>query len=109
MYVIDSMKFLDGATSPQESEVLINTRGSQLILDVSGTATTFALKVLGTASLEPSDSWTTLAAISLSDYTTANTIASKGIYAVPIDGVGNVKISLTETNGAISVTGKAGE
>ena len=109
MKIINAIQFLDNATSPQESEVLINTSGSQLTLDISGSATTFALKILGSATLTVTDTWTPLSAINLSDYTIASIIATKGIYTIPIDGIGRIKISLTETNGATSVAGKVGE
>lgn len=109
MKILNAIQFLDNATSPQESEILLNTNSSQLTLNISGSATTFALKILGSATLTPTDSWTELSAINLSDFTIATTIATKGIYAVPIDGIGRVKISLTEASGAVSVAGKVGE
>ena len=108
MYIIESTQFFDNATSPRESEVLLNTNGSQLTLDVSGSATTFLIKVLGSASIKSNDIWNTLAPINLSDYSISNTIASNGIYTVPIDGIGRIKLSLVEINGAISVSGKVG-
>lgn len=109
MRTINAIQFLDNATSPTESEVLMNGNGSQLILDISGSAQTFALQVLGKATVKGGDQWTAIGAINLSDYTIATTIASKGIYAVPVDGVGSIKINLTEVNGGISVAGKVGE
>lgn len=108
MYIIESIQFFNNTTSPQESEVLLNVGGSQLTLNVTGSATTFAIKVLGSASIKSDDSWSTLAPINLGDYSISNTIATKGIYAVPVDGIGRIKLSLVETNGAISVSGKVG-
>lgn len=109
MRVINTLQFFDSATSPTESEILMNTNGSQLILDISGSAETFALQVLGKATIKDGTQWTPIGAINLSDYTITTTIATKGIYALPVDGIGCIKINLTEVNGAISVAGKVGE
>ena len=109
MRIINAIQFLSNATSPQESEIMQNTYGSQLILDISGSATTFALQVLGNAAVKGGTQWTPINAINLSDYTLTTTIATKGVYALPVDGIGCIKVSLTEVDGAISVDGKVGE
>ena len=109
MRIINAIQFLSNATSPQESEIMQNTYGSQLILDISGSAETFALQILGKATIKDGTQWTPIGAINLSDFNIATTIATKGIYALPVDGIGCIKANLMEVNGAISVAGKVGE
>jgi hypothetical protein len=107
---LNNFKFFSGATAIAESNVLSNpNHGSQLVLEVSGTATSFTLSVKGKVDAE-NIAYTSLGIINASDYSTSSTITDNGIYIIGVDGIGGIKLNLTAVSGGnVTAFGKLGE
>lgn len=83
-----------------------NTQGDTLALQVFGDATSVSLQVFGQVDTL-SNTWVVLNALDVSTLQTATTIAGKGIFFVPVDGLGQIKIKLVSVSGGkISVFGR---
>lgn len=110
MNSLNNFKFFSNANAIAESNVLSNpNRGSQLVLEVSGTATSFTLEVKGKVDAENTN-YTNLAIINASDYSTSSAITSNGIYIIGVDGIGGIKLNLTSISGGnVTAFGKLGE
>ena len=108
MYALNSFKFLDGVTAPTTSNALSIGRASQLVLQVSGTATSFSITVEG--KVDANATRDTIGVIKNSDFTTPSAITTKGVYTMSVDGYYDVVVKLTAVSGGnITVFGKAGE
>ena len=106
MNVINDKTFLNGATATTISESIGNAnRGELLTLEVTGTATSFELKVEGV--VNPSTTtWGELAYIS-SDNLVGTTISKNGIYEVVVQSLSKIRVNLSSiTGGNVSVYGR---
>lgn len=110
MNILQNFKFLDGATTVSESNVLSNpNKGSQLVLQVDSVGATFSLTVMGKVDAE-SENYTALSTMSVTDYTIDSAITSNGIYSISTDGISGIYVDLTSVSGgSVSVFGKLGE
>lgn len=72
-----------------------------LYLQVTGTATSVSLQVLGAsaASASANDDYVVLSSVNMSSFATSATIATNGIYAFGIDGCRDVKVVLSSVSG----------
>ena len=103
--------FFSNATTTGNSNILYNTNyGSQIILEVQGTAATIQIDVFGIVDMNNSSDWSTLSAIKASTYTIVSQISESGIYIIPVDGVSKIYISIAAVSGGnVNVFGKLGE
>lgn len=101
--------FLDGASAAAESKAALLENESVLTLEVTGTATEFTLKVMGTAA-DGQAQWVPLATINLTDFSVSDTISKTGIYSAALDGLRGVKLALeSAAGGTVSAYGRMGE
>jgi hypothetical protein len=108
MYALNSFKFLDSVVAPTTSNALSIGRASQLVLQVSGTSTSFSITVEG--KVDANASRDTIGVIKNSDFTTPSAITSVGVYTMSVDGYYDVVVKLTAIgNGNVTVYGKSGE
>lgn len=110
--------FKEGKTGPKhglppqspnmrESTVFNNQVYSDLTLEAKGDAACFPMEVLGCVDQEGEKVWTPLAVVDMSNYRIHANVQKEGIYAICVDGVVGVKVSLTAP-GNVTVTGKFG-
>ena len=108
MYALNSFKFLDSVVAPTTSNALSIGRASQLVIQVSGTSTSFSLVVEG--KVDANATRATIGVINNTDFSTPSAITAKGIYTMSVDGYYDVVVKLTAIgNGNITVYGKSGE
>lgn len=109
MRVLNNFKFFDNEANVKESNVLANTQGSILVLQVSGDASNFKINAYGQVDLESND-YAKLQAINVESYDISQDITSNGIYNISIDGISKVYLDLSAiTSGQVTVYGKVGE
>lgn len=109
MRVKQSFKFFDAITTSAESNSLLNLYdGSQLVIQVEGTATSFSIEVQGLVDGE-SNVYRPLAIINNFDFSILQEITEKGIYSIGVDGITKIKLNLISiTGGNLTVFGKLG-
>lgn len=108
MNVINNFVFFSNVSSTGDSNILKNLRGSELVINVNGTAT-YILSIQGLVNIEDNN-WTALATINASDYSVANTITANGSYIIGIDGIAQIKVNISAISGGnVSVFGRLGE
>ena len=110
MNVLNDFVFFDSATSTGESNILHNpNRGSILTLEVQGSGT-FSLTLQGLVNKKIANpSYSTLAAIDISDYSVPDAITKSGIYCFGVDGVNDIKAVISSISGSVTVFGRIGE
>lgn len=105
-------KLFLGADSGAESEVVRLQTEETLELNVIGTAgSTIALRVLGANDVPgkgADEAWHPLAAIAMSDFSVAETIAASGVYNVAVGGVQSIKVVNDGAEGNVTVFGRLG-
>ena len=108
MKVLENFIFFDKAISTGESNVLSNPNlGSQIIVQVGGTATAFEVQVLGQADINAN--FEPLSCINMGNFDVDNKITAAGIYAVPASGICKIKTIVNSVaGGAVTVFGKIG-
>ena len=107
MQVLSGFKFFDKETTPISSNILYNTNGSLLVLQVSGDANSFSFSIYGKVNAE-ADEYVRLQAINIEDFSLTNSISTNGIYNVSIDGISSLYIELESVDDEITVYGKVG-
>lgn len=109
MRVIESIKFFDNATETGESAVsLSNVYCSQLIVQVTGSATAFELHIKG--ALDKTSATTPLGCINTKTFDVSHKITANGIYAIAADGMTNISAEIVSiTGGNVSVLAKMGD
>lgn len=110
MYVLGNFVFFKAASSAGESNVLSNpNKGSVLTVEVQGTGT-FTLNIQGLVNTELVNStYTNLAAITAKKLTKVENITEPGIYFIGVDGISEIKASLSNVSGNVTVFGRLGE
>lgn len=89
------------ADAAAKSEAVSLVNESELLLNVQGTATAFSIQVMG-ANIAPEvvdASGTALAVINMTDFSVTDTITKQGLYAIALDGVQRVWLSLDGVSG----------
>lgn len=111
MNVMQDKVLLNGAASPEESQIMFLLQESQITLQVTGDATAFSAKVLGTAD-DPKDEkavWAEMAILNMSDFTVLQAADKAGVYIAVLDGVRGCKVKLESVSGgSVTVRGRAG-
>lgn len=109
MRVIESIKFFDNATAAGESAVsLSNVYGSQLIVQVTGSATAFELHIKG--ALDKTSATIPLGCINTKTFDVSHKITVNGVYAIATDGMTTISAEVVSiTGGNISVLAKLGD
>ena len=93
-----SEKIFDNITSATTEEKIISIiNGEILQLSITGTATSFQLKVYAQANTD--EEFLSVAAISDKDFTVCNPINTIGLYKVDVSGFLRVKIIIDELSG----------
>ena len=106
MNVLKDFSFFKNASTTIESNVLTNTNGSILQLQISGDGTSFSVKVKGRVDVE-NDDYVTLSLIKESDLSKTSTITSNNIYMCDVSGIQNIKLEITAiSSGAINAFGR---
>lgn len=109
MHIIDQIYFFQKSTSTGESTKSIYNPnlGSQLIVQVSGSATNFELCIKGAVDkLTPT---TELGAINMSTFSVSKNITAFGIYSISVDGLYNISAEIKSiTGGNLTVSAKIG-
>lgn len=110
MRVLDGKYFLKDVTSVVESDIMYNpSQGNSLTVEVTGTASSFSLKVQGIVNLENKTQWSDLGWV---DSTLGNNgidITSFGSVAIGVGAYSKLHVSITNiSGGTLSVYGRLG-
>lgn len=98
--------FARQVTDAGESDIFNNSRYSEGVLEVKGTATSFSVEIQACVDVNDPE-WTTLMSISESDFSTLSEISQKGLYAFSMAGKNRVKIKINSISGGnLTITGK---
>lgn len=110
MYVLKNFVFFEDASSAGESNVLSNpNKASVLTLEVQGTGS-FTLNVQGLVNVELANpTYTNLAAIVAEKLSKTESITAPGIYYIGVDGIAQIKATLSSVSGSVTVFGRLGE
>ena len=107
MTVSNNFVFLTEASSAQSSNEFAEFSADQLLLEVSGTATSFSLRVCMYLD-NRSGEYTDVAVINMTDLSVGESITKKGVYACSIAGSTRIKIILDSVSGGyINVFGRS--
>lgn len=83
-----------------------NTQGVTLTLQIMGDASAFTLEVYGKVDLN-SKEWILLNSINATTLEVSTTISNKGIFVIPVEGLGSIQTKLTSVSGGkVSVFGR---
>lgn len=109
MKVLNDFIFFSNASEAGESNVLSNPNlGSQIIVQVNGTATNIDVQILGQTDINAD--FVALSCINMTNFDVDSKIAATGIYAVPVDGVCKIKAKINAVAGGnVTVFGRLGE
>lgn len=107
MKVLQGFKFFDKCTTPSESNILNNSYGgSELSIQVDGTATSFEIVVSGKVNVEESE-YHPIGVVALKDFSSYETVSDYGMFVVSLDGVSHIKMEITSvTGGYVTCFGK---
>lgn len=111
MYVLSNFVFFDGADSNgiSDNTMQVTNRSSQFIVQVSGGAVGLTLEIQGYSD-HKANAWVPLACINLTTFDVTSSIGGDGIYAVPADGITQVRAEIKSINGGVcNCFTKAGE
>ena len=98
--------FFDENSTSSTSNVLSNpSNASTMTLEVSGSS--FNLKVEGRADFQGEDNWHELGIIGLKDYSVLSSISEEGIYAIPMDGISQIRLINSGSVGSFKAFGVA--
>lgn len=104
--IITSFIFQDKATTIGTGNEYNNISGDVLQVEVSGNAGSFMITPEARCDYN-SDSWTTIGAISMSDYSVDDNITANGIYLFPLVGLNKIRFAITTIgSGSINILGK---
>ena len=106
--MLDEIQFFKNATTAGESAYALKNPnlGSQLIVQVSGSATAFELDIKGAIN---GGATIQLGCIDMSSYSVSNKITANGIYVVAVDGISNISAELKSvTGGNVSAYARLG-
>ena len=109
MHIIDCIDFFQKSTAVGESTKSISNPnlGSQLVVQVSGSATSFELCIKG--AIDKITQATELGAINMSTFNVSKSITSFGVYAISVDGLHNISAEIKSiAGGNLTVSAKIG-
>lgn len=110
MHLLQNFKFFESSAAPQTSNVLVNSyNGSELTLQVSGTATSLAIKVFTKADQQNGEFVETQVIGLAPEMDLFDEITKNGIYSVGVTGIREIKLELVSSNGDVSVFGTISE
>lgn len=90
--ILNGLYLFDEQTSVGDSEVLYNTKGTILVLQIK-CESTFEIGIKGCVDSK-ADNYADLAAINMTSLDSVEAIESEGIYQVDISGCRKIKLSL---------------
>lgn len=111
MNILKDFQFFTNASTTIDSSICyILNNASTLVIEVtSSTTPTFTVQAKGIVN-NSNSTYTILESVNMSTNDVSSTISQVGIYTIPIDGLSNVKISITAiSGGSISIYGKLGD
>jgi len=95
--ILNGLYFFENTTSTGDSEIVGNTKGSILVLQVKCSGS-FSFSVQGCADLDNNE-FKSIAAIDMSDLSVVTSIESEGIFQADISGLRKVKLSVDSVSG----------
>ena len=103
MRLLQNFKFFENSAAPQTSNVLVNSyNGSELTIQVSGTATSLTLKVFTKADQQNGEFVDTQVIVLATEMDLFDEIAKNGIYSVGVTGVREIQLQLVSANGDVN-------
>ena len=103
MRLLQNFKFFENSAAPQTSNVLVNSyNGSELIIQVSGTATSLTLKVFTKADQQNGEFVETQVIGLAPEMDLFDEITKNGIYSVGVTGVREIQLQLVSANGDVN-------
>ena len=103
---ISNFVFFDENSTSSTSNILSNpSNASTLTLEVYGSS--FNLKVEGRSDFQGDDNWHELGIIGLKDYDVLSAITQEGIYAIPFDGITQIRLVNSGSVGSFKAFGVA--
>ena len=103
MRLLQNFKFFENSAAPQTSNVLVNSyNGSELIIQVSGTATSLTLKVFTKADQQNGEFVETQVIGLAPELDLFDEITKNGIYSVGVTGVREIQLQLVSANGDVN-------
>ena len=103
MRLLQNFKFFENSAAPQTSNVLVNSyNGSELTIQVSGTATSLTLKVFTKADQQNGEFVETQVIGLAPEMDLFDEITKNGIYSVGVTGVREIQLQLVSTNGDVN-------
>ena len=103
MRLLQNFKFFENSAAPQTSNVLVNSyNGSELTIQVSGTATSLTLKVFTKADQQNGEFVETQVIGLAPEMDLFDEITKNGIYSVGVTGVREIQLQLVSANGDVN-------
>ena len=103
---IANFVFFDENSTSSTSNVLSNpSSASTMTLEVYGNS--FNLTVEGRADFQGEDNWHELGIIGLKSYDVLSSITEEGIYAIPMDGISQIRLVNSGSVGSFKAFGVA--
>ena len=103
MRLLQNFKFFESSAAPQTSNVLVNSyNGSELTIQVSGTATSVTLKVFTKADQQNGEFVETQVIGLAPEMDLFDEITKNGIYSVGVTGVREIQLQLVSANGDVN-------
>ena len=103
---IANFVFFDENSTSSTSNVLSNpSSASTMTLEVYGSS--FNLTVEGRADFQGEDNWHELGIIGLKNYDVLASITEEGIYAIPMDGISQIRLVNSGSVGSFKAFGVA--
>lgn len=105
MVCINNYYFLKDVNVAKEGNIYHNMQGESLTLQIEGDAAAFTLQILGCSDMA-SEEYHVLSGLDTA-YNLLDTFTTNGIYVFGIDGIGKIKVVLSEIGGGkLSAFGK---
>lgn len=96
------------ASTPADMKPYINVQADVMSVEVSGTATSFVVKMQGRANKENNDTWFDLFTINLSNLNVGTDMSSTGVYEITLEGIKEVRANISSiSGGSLTVFGRA--
>ena len=103
MRLLQNFKFFENSAAPQTSNILVNSyNGSELTIQVSGTATSLTLKVFTKADQQNGEFVETQVIGLAPEMDLFDEITKNGIYSVGVTGVREIQLQLVSANGDVN-------
>lgn len=104
--ILSDFVFFDLNNTSTTSNVCYVANGNSLVVQVSQTGSdAINITLEGKVDID-SNTWATLACVDSASLATKNSIASTGIFIIPISGISHIRATNAGTAGAIKMYGK---